>query len=81
MVNTHFFGSSVGIAAGYKYVWLMLELTAGYTYCRPTVFGRERNIGGLTLYPAIGLQVKIRPAAQPEQSGASEVQSRLANGP
>jgi hypothetical protein len=59
VVNTHFFGSSVGIGAGYKYVWLMLELTAGYTYCRPTVFGRERNIGGLTLYPSIGLQVKI----------------------
>ena len=59
VVNTHFFGSSVGFAAGYKWVHLMLELTAGYTYCRPTVFGQERNIGGLTLYPAIGLQVKI----------------------
>lgn len=59
VVNTHFFGSSVGIAAGYKWVHVMLELTAGYTYCRPTVFGQVRNIGGLTLYPAIGLQVKI----------------------
>lgn len=59
VVNTHFFGSSIGFAAGYKYVHLMLELTAGYTYCRPTVFGQVRNIGGLTLYPAIGLQVKI----------------------
>ncbi len=59
VVNTHFFGSSVGFAAGYRWVHVMLELTAGYTYCRPTVFGRERNIGGLTLYPSIGLQVKI----------------------
>jgi hypothetical protein len=58
-VNTHFFGASVGFGAGYRWVHLMLELTAGYTYCRPTIFGQQRNLGGLTLYPAIGLDLKF----------------------
>lgn len=58
-VSTHFIGSSVGFGAGYRWVHVMFELTAGYTYCRPVIFGHQRNLGGLTLYPAIGLQVKL----------------------
>jgi hypothetical protein len=58
-VDTHFGGASVGVGAGYKWVHLMLELTAGYTYCRPNVLGQTRDLGGVTLYPAVGLEVKI----------------------
>jgi hypothetical protein len=58
-VDTQFFGASIGFGAGYKWVHLMLELTMGYTYCRPEVLGQVRDLGGPTLYPAIGLEVKI----------------------
>jgi hypothetical protein len=58
-VNTHFAGASVGIGAGYRWVHVMLELTAGYTWCRPYVLGQYRELGGVTLYPAIGVEVKI----------------------
>jgi hypothetical protein len=58
-VVTHFGGASVGFGAGYRWVHVMLELTAGYTWCRPHVLGQVRDLGGLTLYPAIGVEVKI----------------------
>ena len=54
-VNNHFLGTSVGFAVGYRYVHLYAELTGGYNYCRPVLFGQERNLGGVTLYPAVGL--------------------------
>jgi hypothetical protein len=59
IVNTHFVGASVGVGAGYRWVHVMLELTAGYTWCRPYLLGQWRDLGGVTLYPAIGLEVKI----------------------
>jgi hypothetical protein len=64
-VNSHFAGATLGVAVGYKYVHLYAELTAGYTHCRPTFFGQERDLGGVTLYPAIGLAVKnLAPLSQ-----------------
>lgn len=57
-VDSHFFGASVGFALGYKYVHLYAELTAGYTDCRPVVFGERRDLGGVTLYPSVGLAFK-----------------------
>jgi len=57
-VNSHFAGATLGVALGYKYVHLYAELTAGYTHCRPSFFGQERDLGGVTLYPAIGLAVR-----------------------
>jgi hypothetical protein len=44
-----------GVAVGYKRVFLMLELNAGYTFLRPVLFGERRNLDGFSLYPAIGL--------------------------
>jgi hypothetical protein len=58
-VDTHFIGASGGIAIGYRYVHLMLELTSGYTICKPYVFGRPRDLSGVTLYPAAGVSVKF----------------------
>ena len=54
-VNSHFVGSTLGIALGYKYVHLYAELTGGYTFCKPSVFGEKRNLGGPTFYPALGI--------------------------
>ncbi len=59
VVNAHFVGSSAGIALGYRYVHLLVELTGGYTFCEPALFGMRRNLGGPTLYPAVGLNVKL----------------------
>ncbi len=54
-----FFGAVAGIAAGYKWVFVFLELTGGYTYSRPVVLGEERDIGGPTLYPTIAIAAKF----------------------
>jgi hypothetical protein len=57
-VSSHFYGASLGFALGYKYVHLYAELTGGYTDCRPVVFGQQRDLGGVTLYPSVGLAIK-----------------------
>ncbi len=54
-VHSHFAGSTVGFAVGYKYVHFYAELTGGYTFCRPLVLGEQRNLGGVTFYPAVGV--------------------------
>ena len=58
-VSVHFFGATVGAMVGYRYVWVALELTGGYTHCRPFVFGQRRDLGGATFYPSIGVVVRI----------------------
>jgi hypothetical protein len=58
-VLQHFVGASVGVGLGFRHVHLLAELTAGYTHCRPVVFGRRRDLGGLTLYPAAALGVSF----------------------
>ncbi|MBI3181372.1 MAG: hypothetical protein HYZ28_04450 [Myxococcales bacterium] len=58
-VDTHFFGASAGIGLGYRWVHLLLELTAGFTYCKPELFGAERQLGGLTIQPAAALAISI----------------------
>ncbi|WNG47715.1 hypothetical protein F0U60_29000 [Archangium minus] len=57
-VSSHFYGASLGFALGYRYVHLYAELTAGYTDCRPVVFGQQRDLGGVSLYPSVGLAIK-----------------------
>ncbi|MBF5040951.1 hypothetical protein FGE12_01005 [Aggregicoccus sp. 17bor-14] len=60
-VTGHFWGSTFGVAVGYRYVHLFAELTGGYTSSKANVLGRERNLGGVTLYPAFGLAIKTDP--------------------
>jgi hypothetical protein len=57
-VNSHFVGSTLGAALGFRYVYLFAELTGGYVICNPTLFGIERTLGGFTLFPAFGLAVR-----------------------
>jgi hypothetical protein len=60
-VSSHFMGATLGGAIGYKYVHLYAELTGGYTLLKPQIFGAERDLGGVTLYPTVG--IAIRPFA------------------
>lgn len=58
-VYMHFIGASGGMAIGYKYAHLYVELTSGYTICRPRIAGKERRLDGVTLYPAVGVALKF----------------------
>lgn len=65
-VNSHFVGTTVGFAVGYRYVHFYAELTGGYVFCNPHVFGQKRDLGGMTFLPSIGLGFRApepRPAA------------------
>lgn len=55
VVNAHFIGGTVGLRAGHPYLSLLLEVTVGDTLARTNVLGQWRELGGLTMYPAIGL--------------------------
>ena len=61
-VDSHFVGATVGLSLGYRYVHLFAELTAGNTWSKAQVFGAERDLGGVTLYPAIGIAFQNSPA-------------------
>ena len=54
-VNSHFAGSSGGVAVGYRYVQLFAEITAGYIFSNAHVLGEDRQLGGFTVYPALGI--------------------------
>jgi len=58
-VTMQFVGATAGLMVGYKYVFLMLELTGGYTFCAPVVLGQRRDLGGVTLFPAAGIAIRI----------------------
>jgi hypothetical protein len=61
-----FFGSVLGLSVGYKYVSFLAELNTGYAYLRPTLFGEKRHLGGLVLFPAIGIQGNIPWPGEPK---------------
>ena len=54
-LDMHFIGATGGLRAGIEYISLVLELTAGYTVANGDILGASRSLGGVTLYPAIGL--------------------------
>ncbi len=70
-VKSEFVGSTVGVSLGYKYVHVFAEITGGYTFCKPFLFGQQRNLGGATFYPAVGIAFRNlapqRPSAQPQR--------------
>ncbi|RKG80127.1 hypothetical protein [Corallococcus terminator] len=68
-VSSHFVGSTVGFALGYRYVHIYAELTGGYVICKPDLFGAKRNLGGVTFQPSIGLAFRS-PGARPPASAA-----------
>lgn len=61
-VKSEFVGSTFGLSVGYKYVHVFAELTGGYTFCKPNVFGQQRNLGGATFYPAVGIAFRNLPS-------------------
>jgi hypothetical protein len=52
------YGAFGGIALGYKYVFAVAELTMMYMVSKPTIAGREVNLGGLVIQPSLGLMVR-----------------------
>ncbi|RKH37100.1 hypothetical protein [Corallococcus sicarius] len=68
-VSSHFVGSTVGIALGYRYVHIYAEMTGGYVFCKPNIFGAKRDIGGMTFLPSIGLAFRS-PGPKPAASAA-----------
>lgn len=59
LVHAHFVGATFGIAAGYRWVHAYLEFTGGWTFSNPILFGKRRELGGPTIYPAIGIGLKF----------------------
>ncbi len=59
-VNMHFVGATAGIRAGLPKLSVYAELTGGNTFVNPRIMGKERNLGGVTLYPSIGLAGTFR---------------------
>lgn len=70
-VHSHFVGSTFGAAVGYRYVHLFVELTGGYTSAKADVLGSERDLGGVTLDPAIGLAIKTGAPEPRSPAGSS----------
>jgi hypothetical protein len=70
-VKSEFVGSTFGVSLGYKYVHVFAEVTGGYNFCKPEVFGQRRNLGGVTIYPSVGIAFRNlapkRPAQQAPQ--------------
>lgn len=52
------YGAFGGIALGYKYVFAVAELTAMYMVAKPTIAGRQVDLGGLVLMPSMGVMVR-----------------------
>jgi hypothetical protein len=52
------YGGFVGGRVGYKYVWLSAELGVYGSTFTPRVLGEERNLGGLVVFPQLGLVVR-----------------------
>jgi hypothetical protein len=59
-IDMHFFGATAGLRAGLPRLSFFAEITAGHTMSHPMVLGKPRDLGGLTLYPAIGLAATFR---------------------
>jgi hypothetical protein len=58
-VHAHFIGASVGVKLGYRHLFVLLELTGGYTFASVRLAGQERSLSGPALYPALGLEVVL----------------------
>ena len=53
--DMNYYGGTTGFMAGYKYVYLMVEMTIMYTNFKPQIIDRERNLSGVTIAPNFGL--------------------------
>lgn len=58
-VHTHFLGATAGLKVGYRWVYVVGELTAGYALGSVRVLGADRPLSGLILFPALGVEVQL----------------------
>jgi hypothetical protein len=75
-VKSEFVGSTIGLSLGYKYVHVFAEITSGYTFCKPLLFGQVRNLGGVTLYPAVGIAFRNAARPRPSTQAASPIEGQ-----
>lgn len=59
VLHTHFVGGTAGLKIGYRYVYFVAELTAGYALGSVRVLGAERSLAGPVLFPALGVDVQL----------------------
>lgn len=52
-------GAQVGIAGGYRWVWVMLELTVTYLKAHASLLGRRYDLGGVVVAPMLGLMTRF----------------------
>lgn len=57
--KVHYLGGTAGFAAGYKRVWFMMELSALNLFFKKEIAGRQEDLGGLIVYPAIGFMTRF----------------------
>lgn len=57
--NMLYLGGSLGAALGWKYLWLVGELSAANLIFNADVLGQERDLGGLVLYPTVGVMTRF----------------------
>jgi hypothetical protein len=73
-VKSEFVGSTFGVSLGYKYVHVFAEITGGYNFCNPEVFGQRRNLGGVTIYPSVGIAFRNLLPQQPAEQAPQPAQ-------
>ncbi len=57
--DLHYVGGTIGMRLGVKSIALLAELTAMNLFFSPKILGEERNLGGLVLSPALGLDARF----------------------
>jgi hypothetical protein len=55
----YYAGGFAGLAAGWKGFEAYAELTVMDMFAKPTILGRERDLGGIVIMPAIGVSAKF----------------------
>jgi hypothetical protein len=58
-LHTHFVGASVGLKVGYRWAFLVAELTGGYALGSVRVLGADRSLSGVILFPTLGVEVQL----------------------
>jgi len=59
VVHTHFIGATAGVKVGYRWVFVVAEITGGYALGSVRVLGEDRSLSGAIFYPALGLEVQL----------------------
>jgi hypothetical protein len=57
--SIHHLGGFGGIALGYKYVFVVAELSIAKMFAQPELFGQTTDLGGIVVVPAFGLMLRL----------------------